>query len=228
MVMVGGVGLNADHENVKRLFDSFEILDAARPPAGDPGKSANPAAPTETIQPPFAVDPKLLGPETRVYLSDMKEFDAQMGPWQFGKNGLLGDKENHPVEVNKKRYAKGLGMHPDPSHVVRVRYVLGKRAATFQAAVALNDYHTPCSGFVTFEVQGDGKPLWSSKPIQARGDVQECKVDVRGVSILELRTVLQGSGWNAHAVWLDPLVLKEGAARPADTQKEGQSEKQTP
>src|SRR5262249_42454735 len=142
-----------------------------------------PTRPTETVNPPFAVDPKLLGSATWVYLSDMQEFDSRKGPWDFGKNGLLGDPERHPIVVNKKPYTKGLGMHPDSNHVVRVRYVLGKRAAIFRTAFALNDYHTPCTGWVTFEVQGDGKPLWSSPPIQARGDIQNCRVDVGGVSV---------------------------------------------
>jgi hypothetical protein len=229
MVMAGGVGLDADHENVKRLFDSFEIQDGGKPPAGipgrpalpapptgTPGKSVNPAPPSETIQPPFAVDPKLLNSATQIYLSDMQEFDARMGPWPLGKNGLLGDPERHAIVVNGKPFAKGLGMHPDSRYPVRVRYVLGKRAARLHAAVALNDYHAPCSGFVTFEVQGDGKPLWSSKPIQVRGTVEECQVDVRGITVLELRTILHGNGWNAHAVWLDPWVRKEGVAPPAE------------
>jgi hypothetical protein len=100
-------------------------------------------------------------------------------------------------------------MHPTLGRAVLVRYALGKQAAKFVAAVALNEYPTPCPGQVTFEVLGVNKVLWTSKPIQARGDIQECKVDVSSVSIFELRVTVAGTEWNAHAVWLEPRVLKK-------------------
>jgi NPCBM/NEW2 domain len=138
----------------------------------------------------------------------MTEFDVQMGLWKFGKKGVLGDPKDSAIAIGAKKYPKGLGMHPTLNRTVRVRYALGKQAAKFVAAVALNEYPTPAPGKVTFEVLGDNKVLWTSKPIQARGDVQECKVNVSTVSILELRVTVSGTEWNAHAVWLDPRVLK--------------------
>jgi hypothetical protein len=215
IVMAGGLGLHADHENVKRLFDSFEILEKpgdattpaappATPPAGGPLTK-----PADSSKPPFKVDPKLTGEWSEVYLSDMTEFDVKMGPWKFGKNGVLGDPGNKAIAIGAKKYPKGLSMHPAQSGAVRVRYALGKKAAKFVASVALNEYPTPAQGQVTFEVLGDNKVLWTSKPIQNRGDIQECKVDVSTVSILELRVTVSGSYWNAHAVWLDPRVLKK-------------------
>lgn len=215
IVMAGGVGLRPDHENVQRLFDSFEILeksgDAAAPPVAPaqvPAKASPPPIKAESSKPPFKVDPKLTGEWSEVYLSDMKEFDVQMGPWKFGKNGVLGDPKDTSIAVGEKKFAKGLGMHPTTVRPVRVRYALGKHAAKFVAAMALNEYPTPCPGKVTFEVLGDNKVLWTSKPIQARGDIQECKIDVSKVSILELRVTVTGTEWNAHAVWLEPRVLK--------------------
>jgi hypothetical protein len=214
IVMAGGFGLRPGHENVNRLFDSFEILEQpgeAPAPAGTPAvaPAGGPLKPVESSRPPFEVDPKLAGEWTEVYLSDMTEFDVQMGPWKFGKNGVLGDSKDTAIAVGTKKFAKGLGMHPTLNRAVRVRYAMGKKATKFVASVALNEYPTPCPGQVTFEVLGDNKVLWTSKPIQQRGDVQECKVDVSGVSILELRVTVTGTEWNAHAVWLDPKVLKK-------------------
>jgi hypothetical protein len=225
VVMAGGFGLRPGHENVNRLFDSFEILEqpgeaaapaggpAGAPPAVGPAGPTGPAGPAskppDSSKPPFQVDPKLTGEWTEVYLSDMTEFDVQMGPWKFGKNGVLGDPKDTAIAVGIKKFAKGLGMHPTLNRAVRVRYALGKQAAKFVASVALNEYPTPCPGQVTFEVLGDNKVLWTSKPIQQRGDVQECKVDVSGVSILEVSVKVTGTEWNAHAIWLDPKVLKK-------------------
>jgi hypothetical protein len=214
VVSAGGLGFRPDHENVQRLFDSFEILekpDDGAVPAAPPGAppAASPAAPPALAsKPPFKVDPKLEGKWTEVFLSDLQEFDVLMGPWKFGKNGVIGDSKDTPIAVGKKKSSKGLGMHPTVIHPVRVRYALGKQAAKFEAAAALNEYPTPCPGEVTFEILGDNKVLWTSKPIQARGDIGECKIDVSTVSILELRVTVKGSDWNAHAVWLEPRLLK--------------------
>jgi hypothetical protein len=215
IVMAGGLGLRADHENVQRLFDSFEILERpgdAAVPAASPSETPD-ATLAATSQPPFKVDPKLAGEWSEVYLSDMKEFDVQMGPWKFGKNGVLGDPKDTAIAVGGKKFPKGLCMHPTVGRVVRVRYALDKQAAKFVAAVALNEYPTPCPGKVTFEVLGDNKVLWTCKPIQARGDIQECKVDVSKVAILELRVTVTGTEWNAHAVWLEPRLLKNSPPR---------------
>jgi hypothetical protein len=46
LVLAGGIGLNADHENVKRLFDSFQILER---PSASPG-------PAPTANPPVVAD----------------------------------------------------------------------------------------------------------------------------------------------------------------------------
>ncbi len=61
--------------------------------------------------------------------------------------------------------------------------------------------------YLTFLVLGDGKVLWKSDLVDTARSVQDCKVDVGGIDVLELRVDCPGSGVNAHAVWLDPRVL---------------------
>jgi hypothetical protein len=68
MAMAGGVGLEPDHANVKRLFESFEILDhgaaapppdqpepaPTTPPSGQPGTA--PATPPASTGPPAVAE----------------------------------------------------------------------------------------------------------------------------------------------------------------------------
>jgi alpha-galactosidase len=128
-----------------------------------------------------------------------------MGPWELGK-GSLGDPKKTPISVGGKSYPKALGMHPDSL----VKYKLAKTAKAFKAAVTIDDSNIGNrTGDVGFDVYGDGKLLWSSKAINGKDTRDECAVSVAGVDVLELRTRLrQGSGWGAHAVWLDPYVIK--------------------
>jgi hypothetical protein len=161
------------------------------------------------------------------YLSDMDEFDVKVtegppGVLRFAKKGNLGYGEGDPrygfghIRANGKESPNGLSMCPDSDTYARVKYRLGKTAKTFLTSVALNDSaggagRPPGEGRIptplTFQVLGDGKVLWKSKPVDIARNVQECRVDVSGVEVLELRIVCPGSGVNAQAVWLEPRLL---------------------
>jgi hypothetical protein len=142
---------------------------------------------------------------SRVYLVDLDETEKTMGPWELGK-GTAGDPTKSPIVAGGKSYPKGLGMHPDSI----VKYQLGKTAKAFKSAVTFDDTNNGTrTGDVGFDVYGDGKLLWSSKAINSKDTRDEYSVSVAGVDVLELRTrVRQGSGWRAHAVWLDPYLIK--------------------
>jgi len=142
----------------------------------------------------------------RLYLADLEESFKKMGPWELGK-GVTGDPTSKsPITVADKKYPKALGMHPDSI----VKYKLDKSAKLFKATVCIDDTNKGRrTGEVGFEVYGDGKLLWSSKAITGQNMTDECIVEVTGVDELELRTRMrEGSNFGAHAVWLDPYVVK--------------------
>jgi hypothetical protein len=152
------------------------------------------------------------------YLSDMEEFDVKVAEGRFANKGKLGYSAggSDRIRVNGKECPNGLSMHALSNTHASVKYKLRKTAHKFTASVALNDSaggpgQPPGVGKIptalTFEVLGDGKSLWKSKPVDAARKVQECKIDVRGVEVLELRVNCPGSYVNAQAVWLEPHVL---------------------
>jgi hypothetical protein len=152
------------------------------------------------------------------YLSDLEEFDVKVAEGRFGKNGELGygAGDSFQIRVNEKESPNGLSMHPESNTHAVAKYRWGKRAGTFRSFVALNDSagapgRRPGEGkiptAVTFLVLGDGKVLWRSEPVDAARIVQECKVDITGVEVLELRVDCPGSNVNSQAVWLEPRVL---------------------
>jgi NPCBM/NEW2 domain/Protein kinase domain len=161
------------------------------------------------------------------FLSDMEEFAVQVaegppGVPRFAKNGNLGLGEGDPrydygrINVNGKNSPHGLSMNPNAEAYASVKYRLEKRGQTFLASVALDDSAggaglPPGLGDIptplTFQVLGDGKILWQSKPVATSRTVQQCSVDVSGVEILELCVLCPGPGENAYAVWLEPRLL---------------------
>lgn len=151
----------------------------------------------------------------KIYLSDLSEFDYVAGPWTFGKNGDLGNNEHSQIEVNGTKYMKALGMHPpNPGKYAQISYTLGEKATEFKGSVGVDNSAGQGSAFpIRFEVLGDKRSLWKSKPIQKKNDVQDFEIDVTGVKLLQLRVyVIQGrNNFACHAVWLDPYVEGEGS-----------------
>jgi serine/threonine protein kinase len=161
------------------------------------------------------------------YLSDMEELDVQVaegppGVPRFAKKGALGFGQPDlrysygRITVNGKGSPHGLSMNPIAEGCATVKYRLSKKAHKSLASVALDDSAggsglPPGVGAIptplTFQVFGDGRLLWQSQPVAAARIVQECKVDVSGVDVLELRVLCPGTGDNAYAVWLEPRVL---------------------
>jgi hypothetical protein len=158
------------------------------------------------------------------YLCDMQEFHVKAtedppGVPRFARKGNLGYDAGKPpsgrILVNGKESPNGLSICPDSNTYAAAKYRLGKTAQTFLASVALNDSAggaglNPGVGKIptalTFQVFGDGKRLWESKPVDSARNVQDCKVDIAGVAVLELRVDCPGDYTNAQAVWLEPRV----------------------
>jgi hypothetical protein len=159
--------------------------------------------------------------ETKVHLCDLEEFGVIVGfGGSLGKKGKLGYRleaiADPPITVNGKHFENGLSSHPPNFGEAVVKYRLGKTAQEFRTRVALNDSALRVASPLTFTVFGDGKELWSSKPVQRNKEVQDCRVSVAGVDVLELHVRCPGDNTYAHAVWLDPYIVTGGAGkRPA-------------
>jgi hypothetical protein len=152
----------------------------------------------------------------REFLSDLPEFDVKPGPVPFVKNGDFGagiEAEKRRIKVNGVLAPHGLGMHPPARGYAGVKYRLNKQAAVFRATTALNDGCSFTIGSCHFEVNCDGVSRWESKTITKDKQVEDCRIPVTGVDILELRVVdndIVNTGlW---AVWSEPRVLRTADA----------------
>jgi hypothetical protein len=159
---------------------------------------------------PMPPSSKVFPNEPRRFLSDLDAFDVQSGPLPVTPNGQLGNGKD-VIRVNGLLSPKGISMHPPwaPKYA-SAKYRLEREAAVFKAVVAVNDTTNWCWSPATFTVLGDGSKLWDSKPIahnQVRS--QECKVDVSGVNVLELRVQCVNGSDGAHAVWVEPRLLQQ-------------------
>jgi hypothetical protein len=141
----------------------------------------------------------------REYLSSLTMTEVKSGPWPVSQNGEVGGGKK--IAVQGKEYAKGIGMHPPSQGSSSASFILDKKAAVLKGAASLDDGHGHAWGQAKFEVHGDGKLLWSSRPIQSPKP-EEFEVNISGVNKLELRVSCEGNSNGVHAVWLDPRVLQ--------------------
>lgn len=150
---------------------------------------------------------KLFEQGPREYLSDLTEIDSRAGPWPFAKNGDTGNGE--AITVNGETSPKGLGLHPPTQGAAAVAYRLDKKAAVFKGGVALDDRSNIILGQAIFEIRGDGKRLWRSKPINTARAQQDFSIKVAGMTVLELRVISPGNHLGLHAVWIEPRLLQK-------------------
>src|SRR5206468_4288721 len=167
-------GIDPGKGDTVKFFDSFKIRNGqpgVQPRGGGNAAAGNP--PKEPAHPatnsPYKISPKA------TYLTDMQEFDVQVGPWPLGKHGNVGDQKKKIV-VKGRRSTKGLGLHvPNVGQDARLRYRLNKKAQVFKALGAFNDAPgEPGPGPVRFVVLGDGKELWKSQVLRERGQAESC------------------------------------------------------
>ena len=148
----------------------------------------------------------------KTFLSDMPEFNARVGWGAFGKRGKLGyhvgGTDN--IRVANKFYPNSLSMHPPSRGLSTVSYRVNRSSKLYKAWGALTDTEgqNPDSA-ATFVVLGDGLCLWISQPLNRAGTMtEECRINVEGVSTLELQVHCPGNHSHVRGVWLEPHVFR--------------------
>jgi serine/threonine protein kinase len=112
------------------------------------------------------------------------------------------------IRANGKVSQHGIGMHPIREPSVSITYRLDGRYREFRGEVSINDT-SKGSPPTTFLIYGDDKLLWRSEPVTETGVGQSFNADITGVALLKLEIWVQGpSNRGAHAVWLEPHLLK--------------------
>jgi serine/threonine protein kinase/formylglycine-generating enzyme required for sulfatase activity len=153
--------------------------------------------------------------ETFVFLSTLQEKNVRvLGSNSFRKDGFINGQQPLPlpVVVDGAQSPHSLFTHPAPRTFASVSYDLDRPYAQFLAkvcipAVLVLQGH-PGSP-LTFEIIGNGKSIWKSKPLTKKGDIQDCQIGLAGIKQLELRVNCAESNNTAWAVWLEPRLTHE-------------------
>lgn len=117
-------------------------------------------------------------------------------------------REGQPIVVGGRQSPNSMLMHApwNPGSISSAKWDLNGKFVTFSASVAMEDDAVgKTTSTFTFRVLGDGKVLWTSKPIGNKIN-DRCDVSVRGVAALELQVLtLKDCSWG-WTIWVDPTL----------------------
>lgn len=149
---------------------------------------------------------KELAPQVR-YLADLAPSTVVVN----GSPSEAGVRIRQPCSVRGEEILHGLRLHPPgPKTSSHAAYQLDGHYGELSGSVGIADgIPAPRSATpLVFRILGDGKRLWRSRPISARGDAQLFRVRVGAIRKLELFVDCPGPHRNAVAVWVDPILEK--------------------
>ena len=148
-----------------------------------------------------------------LYLSDISPIMART--YTFGSHGFAGGGRFHQIRVGGKPFPHGLETHPLSNSGANVTYDIGGKFSEFTGGVALDDSKQRIATPLTFEITGDGRQIWISRPVQRGGMPQTFKVSVKRIKRLTLIVRCPGPNNNAWAVWLDPKLKNDSPSSPS-------------
>ena len=141
------------------------------------------------------------------YLDNIKESASSVGYGLLGKHGSHGY-GSAGIALGGKKAEHALSTHPPRDGSASVTYRPLGKWSRFRATVGVSDSAAkPLADQCVFVLSGDGKPLWTSKPIKGKGQIHNCDVGIENVKEVTLKVMCRGDNAWAFAVWVEPQVL---------------------
>jgi hypothetical protein len=156
-------------------------------------------------------------PSGMTYLTTLPRIGVveQNGWWSDRGELVLGGSSGarpirKPLALDGRRSEHGVYLHARPHGESSVTYRLGKRFGTLRSDVLVPEMlpeQGPPRTPLIFEVRGDGRTLWKSKPLGRKGERQSCSVSVEGVEELSLVVICRGPENWGLAAWFEPRLM---------------------
>lgn len=143
------------------------------------------------------------------YLSKLKPFNLKSASNGFTTNGTQGETKV-PLQFKGLPLPHTLFFQTRTGDNVQASYNLLGKYHGFRAIVGIprieEKAENPASAPI-FEVIGDGKSLWKSKPADKIEDFQTIEVNVEKVKVLTLAVHCWGSSAWGRTAWFEPILI---------------------
>ncbi len=147
----------------------------------------------------------------KAYLSSLRHFNLKVENRWFANDGTAPTNEGVELKLRGGPVPHTILIVPVSRSVGEVSYNSMGKYVRLRAEVGVpkieenaQDPQTP----LVFEVLGDNKTLWRSKPVAKLDEFQSVDVKMEKVKILTLRVNCpEGNAW-ARAVWFEPMLIE--------------------
>lgn len=149
--------------------------------------------------------PRISAAEIQLSTIDLSQVEQGWGEAHANKSV-----EGHSLRIAGKTFEHGIGTHAESMIPVELQ----GNARRLSGWVGVDD-ETDKRGSVVFQVEADGKEIWSSGVIRAGDSAKELSLDLTGVKSLMLHVSDAGDGFDYdHADWAELKVdMIEGKPR---------------
>lgn len=148
-------------------------------------------------------------PDAASATTPLSEHDLSGMRQDWGKPRRNASVGGAALQVGGVVYATGIGTHAESSW----RLELDGKGVEFQAKAGVQDGARAAE----FVVWGDDKVLFRSGPMKGGEPAREIRVPLAGVHDLELAVEAVGGIDAAHANWIEPVVVHQGASLAVST-----------
>lgn len=149
----------------------------------------------------------LIASHSRLFLNEIAPttVEADDGYSNSGKIGVL------QVKIDDKDQLHSIQLHPKAGGQALASYPVSRLWSQVRGEVfipKIGDERGKIGSPIVFELVGDNKVIWASKPIQEFDKRQMFQVDIDKVETLHLRVKCPGLSNYARAMWLEPVLIR--------------------
>ncbi|MFM9962439.1 MAG: NPCBM/NEW2 domain-containing protein [Planctomycetaceae bacterium] len=150
----------------------------------------------------------LIASHAQRFLSELTPSTVEVDGDLYSNDGKIVGKQ---IKIEGREQSHSIFLHAKPRGHSLASYRMNRNWSQFRGEVfipRMGDERGRIGSPVTFEIIGDNKVIWSSKPIQDFDQRQVFEVDIDKVDMLHLRVKCAGNASYARAVWIEPKLFR--------------------
>ena len=150
----------------------------------------------------------LVASHSRRFLNELTPTIAEVARGGYSNSGKIGDRQ---VKIEGRDQLHSIFLHPKPHGVSLASYRVNRLWSQLRGEACIprmGDELGRIGSPIVFELIGDNKIIWVSKPIQEFDQRQAFQVDIDKVETLHLRVKCTGRSDYARAVWIEPVLIR--------------------
>ena len=150
----------------------------------------------------------LMASHSQRFLNEIAPTAVEVDGGMYSNSGKVNGLQ---VKIDDKDQLHSIFLHPKSGGQSLASYPVSRLWSQVRGEVfipQIGDDRGRIGSPIVFELVGDNKVLWASKPIQEFDKRQMFQVDIDKVETLHLRVKCAGIHDYARAVWLEPVLIR--------------------